>query len=88
MEERADTHDMMYSDKPFKDYLSIYLMKGLPDAFASTDDAGTAVKLVLAAMAKRVESCGTERIEGIGEFSCKEGDIIFKPDAGFRGLIE
>ena len=88
MEEKANTHDLLYSDKPLKDYLSVYLMKGLPDAFATTDDAGTAVSLVLAGLAKHVEKCGNERIEGVGEFTCKEGGILFKPDEDFRGLIE
>ncbi len=88
MEERAKAQDILYSDKPLKDFLSVYLMKGLPDAFSTTDDAKTAVHLVLAGLAKHVEKCGNERIEGVGEFSCKEGGIIFKPDPGFRGLIE
>ncbi|WP_027366483.1 hypothetical protein [Desulfocurvibacter africanus] len=88
MEERANTHDLLYSDKPLKDFLSIYLMKGLPDAFNTTDDAGTAVSLVLAGLAKHVGKSGSERIEGVGEFSSSEGGIIFKPDPGFRGLIE
>ncbi len=88
MEEKANVHDLLYSDKPLKDYLSVYLMKGLPDAFATTDDAGTAVDLVLAGLAKHVEKCGPERIEGVGEFSCAEGGIVFKPDPGFKGLIE
>lgn len=88
MRESDKEHKLLYSDKPLKDYLSIYLMKGLPDAFSTTDDAGTAVNLVLAGLAKHVEKCGPERIEGVGEFECKEGGIVFKPDPQFRGLIE
>lgn len=88
MRETAKPQETLYSDKSLKDFLSVYLMKGIPDAFKTSDDAGTAVNLVLAGLAKHVEKCGPERIEGVGEFECKEGGIVFKPDPQFRGLIE
>lgn len=88
MEETNKEHWTLYSDKAMKDYLAVYLMKGLPDAFATTDDASTAVELVLAALAKRMDSIDREVIEGIGEFSKGDQGIVFKPDPGFHGMIE